>query len=51
MVYTGVILNYRGKTKSFAEITKVFMAPLTDEEVEAYVESGEPMYECNREQQ
>lgn len=35
--------------KSFTEATKVFMAPLTDEEVEAYVESGEPMYgfHCN----
>lgn len=44
MVYTGVIVNYRGGVKTFTEVTKVFMAPLTDEEIDAYVESGEPMY-------
>lgn len=44
-VYTGVVINYRGKIKSFTQISKVFMATLTDEEIEAYVDTGEPMYE------
>lgn len=43
-VYTGVIVNYCGKIKAFTEVTKVFMAFLNDEEINAYVDSGEPMY-------
>lgn len=42
-VYTGVIIKYQDKLRSFTDVTKVFMAPLTDEEVEAYVDTGEPM--------
>lgn len=42
-VYTGVAIRYLNKVSMFTEITKVYMTPLTDEEVYAYVETGEPM--------
>lgn len=42
-VYTGVVLLYRGTIVSFTETTKVFMKKLTEEEILAYVKSGEPM--------
>ena len=51
-VYTGVTLLYRpeGKTsaekarrKTFHEVTKVRFFPLTEEEIAAYVETGDPM--------
>lgn len=45
VVYTGVIINYSGKIKSFTEVSKVYMVPLTDEEIKAYVDTAEPMYE------
>lgn len=42
-VYTGVVLLYHGTIVSFTETTKVFMKKLTEEEILAYVKSGEPM--------
>lgn len=47
-VYTGVTLIWIKKgevrtRRSFAEETEVFVYPMDEEEIEAYVESGEPM--------
>lgn len=44
-VITGVtvLLKERGKTIHFEEVTKVHVFPMTEEQMEAYVESGEPM--------
>lgn len=46
-VITGVTLTYTNKgkvtRKSFHEITKVLVYPLSDKEIEEYVASGEPM--------
>ena len=40
-VVTGVCLCYNGKSYSFKEITKVEFYPLTDEEISAYIMTGE----------
>lgn len=44
-VITGVtvILKETGKTVSFAEVTKVHVFPVTEEQMERYLETGEPM--------
>ena len=43
-VYTGVCLIYsEEEAESFTSETKVEFYPLTEEEIEAYVQSGEPM--------
>ncbi|MBS6397716.1 MAG: septum formation inhibitor Maf [Clostridiales bacterium] len=44
-VITGVtvILKEQGKRICFAEVTKVHVFPMTDAQIKAYVESGEPM--------
>ncbi|CAG9768459.1 unnamed protein product [Ceutorhynchus assimilis] len=42
-VYTAVVIWYKNKIYKFTEVTTVYMVPLTDEEVTAYVETGEPM--------
>lgn len=44
-VITGVtvILKESGKTVSFAEVTKVYIFPMTEEQIEQYIETGEPM--------
>ena len=44
-VITGVtvILKETGKTVSFAEVTKVHMYPMTEEQMERYIDTGEPM--------
>lgn len=41
-VYTGVCVLYRGKKRTFAERTDVTFYPLTDEEIDAYIRTGEP---------
>jgi len=45
-VYTGVTLIYKGEKGSrgvtFAEKTEVLLYPMTEEEIEDYVQSGEP---------
>lgn len=43
-VYTGVAIWYEGKIYSFSEVTKVYMMNLTDEEIENYIQTKEPMY-------
>lgn len=42
-VYTGVCIIKNGKENCFAEATRVEFYPLTQDEITAYVESGEPM--------
>ena len=42
-VYTGVALLLDGKTLTGAEETDVFFRPLSEEEIRAYVATGEPM--------
>ena len=47
-VYTGVTLMYMQgdgtyRTRTFAEKTEVFVYPMTEEEICAYAESGEPL--------
>ena len=42
-VYTGVTVVLGGKTMVGAECTKVFFRRLTDEEIDRYVSTGEPM--------
>lgn len=42
-VYTGVTVIGNGRTISEAEETTVFFRDLTDEEIDAYIATGEPM--------
>ncbi len=42
-VYTGVTIICEGKEISFYEETKVYFYPLDDEEIQAYIRTGEPM--------
>lgn len=41
-VITGVCLCYNGRSYSFSETTEVEFYPLTDEEISAYIMTGEP---------
>ena len=47
MVYTGMALVYKDgdklKEHCFYETTRVTFAPLTEEIIQSYVESGEPL--------
>ena len=42
-VYTGVAVVCGGRLQSGAEMTRVFFRDLTDREILAYIDSGEPM--------
>lgn len=42
-VITGVCVCSRGRTESFSECTEVTFYDLTDSEIEAYIQSGDPM--------
>ena len=42
-VHTGVAVHYRGKCHSGVDSTKVYFKPLTDEEIDDYIATGEPM--------
>lgn len=42
-VFTGVALVSAGKTLCGAEMTRVFFREMTDREINAYLDSGEPM--------
>ncbi|KAF7280382.1 hypothetical protein GWI33_006113 [Rhynchophorus ferrugineus] len=42
-VYTGVVIWYKNNVHTFTEVTTVYMVKLTDEEIAAYVDTGEPM--------
>ena len=41
VVYTGVHIAYRDRRRSFYQATDVRFYPLTEEEIEGYIESGE----------
>ena len=41
-VITGVTVAYKGKKHSFSEVTEVTFKPLSDEDIEVYIQSGEP---------
>lgn len=41
-VITGTAIVYRGIVKSFSEVTDVTFYPLSDEEIETYLDTGEP---------
>lgn len=43
LVITGCAMYYGGRHLSFSESTEVNFLPITDEDIEAYVLSGEPM--------
>ena len=42
-VITGVALTLHGAERVFSEVTEVEFAPMTEEEMQAYVASGDPM--------
>jgi septum formation protein len=42
-VYTGVALIHNERETAFAEKTDVFFREMTDQEIEAYIKTGEPM--------
>ncbi len=42
-VYTGVAVVRDDTVLTEAEMTRVFFRPMTDREIEAYIDSGEPM--------
>lgn len=42
-VYTGVTICAGEETRTFYEKTQVFIYPMTDEEIRAYIRTGEPM--------
>ncbi|KAK9879519.1 hypothetical protein WA026_006587 [Henosepilachna vigintioctopunctata] len=42
-VYTGVAIWYNNKIHTFTEVTTVYMAKLSNEEIESYVSTGEPL--------
>ncbi|KAF2901994.1 hypothetical protein ILUMI_04194 [Ignelater luminosus] len=43
VVYSGVVIKYKNRIEKFTEVTTVYMGKLTKEEIEAYVDTGEPM--------
>lgn len=42
-VFTGVTLALGGDVMTEAEMTRVFFRPMTDREIAAYIDTGEPM--------
>lgn len=42
-VLTGVCVSCGGKTRTAAAVTRVRFAPMSDDEIEAYIRTGEPM--------
>lgn len=43
VVYTGCVLKLAEKSIKFTESTKVFFGDASEEQIRAYVESGEPL--------
>lgn len=44
VVYTGVVIKYGDHIAKFTEKTKVFFGQYSDEQIQAYVDTGEPLY-------
>ena len=42
-VFTGLVTLHREKNRTAFEMTRVHFRPLTDREIDAYVQTGEPM--------
>ncbi|GLG97853.1 Uncharacterized protein GBIM_04526 [Gryllus bimaculatus] len=42
-VYTGVTLMYQQKTVKFFDSTKVYFSSMSDETIQKYIETGEPL--------
>lgn len=42
-VYTGVAIKYGDHIETFTEATKVQFGNFTDEQIKAYVDTGEPL--------
>ncbi|XP_018329209.1 uncharacterized protein LOC108739693 [Agrilus planipennis] len=42
MVYSGVVIFYRDNFFKFTEVTTVYMGRLSEQEIEAYINTGEP---------
>lgn len=42
-VYTGCVLKYHEKVVKFTESTKVFFGDASEEQIQAYVDSKEPL--------
>lgn len=43
VVYTGVAIKYGNHIETFTNSTDVFFGKLTDEQIQAYVDTGEPL--------
>lgn len=43
VVYTGVVIKSGDSITKFTESTKVFFGQVTDEQIRAYVATGEPL--------
>lgn len=43
VVYTGVVLKYRDQLVKFTESTKVTFGEATSEQIQGYVDTGEPL--------
>lgn len=44
VVYTGVAIKYDDKIQKFTEKTEVVFGKFDDVHIQAYVDTGEPMY-------
>ena len=42
-VYSGVALAFQGEVRAFLALSHVHFRPLTDEEIHAYIQTGEPL--------
>lgn len=49
-VYTGVVIKYGEKICRFTESAKVKFGNATPEQIQAYVDTGEPLYVNSRRQ-
>lgn len=47
VVYTGCVLKFHDKTVKFTEHTKVYFGKLTEAQIQAYVDTNEPLDKVN----
>lgn len=43
IVYTGVAIKFGNHIEKFTESSEVYFAELTDEQIRAYIDTGEPL--------